>query len=121
MFRCFFDPTTGDHSIIELNPRFGGGYPLSHAAGADLASAVIAKTPERVTWQPGVVMLRYDKGVFSMRMVIHPLLGRNDEDCYRNSRPNSRCSLLAFIVLNIVGLVDGFRQSVGLPEWIFTV
>ena|SRR5690554_5699158 len=28
--------------VLELNPRFGGGYPFSHEAGMDTASAYIA-------------------------------------------------------------------------------
>ena len=32
----------GVATVLELNPRFGGGYPFSHAAGADLPSALIA-------------------------------------------------------------------------------
>lgn len=35
------DETTGDNYYIEINPRFGGGAPLSIKAGADSASAVI--------------------------------------------------------------------------------
>ncbi len=31
----------GKHYILEMNPRFGGGYPFSHLAGADLPSAII--------------------------------------------------------------------------------
>ena len=28
--------------VIDLNPRFGGGYPFSHAAGVDMPSAILA-------------------------------------------------------------------------------
>ena len=35
------DETTGDNYYIEINPRFGGGAPLSIKAGADSAKAVI--------------------------------------------------------------------------------
>lgn len=56
--------------IIEINPRFGGGYPLSHEAGARytavLAAEVLGKPvdPAWLAWQADLVMLRYDEAVF---------------------------------------------------------
>ena len=31
-----------EYSITDINPRFGGGYPLSHALGADFPSKIIS-------------------------------------------------------------------------------
>ncbi|MEM9656278.1 MAG: ATP-grasp domain-containing protein [Actinomycetota bacterium] len=56
--------------VIEVNPRFGGGYPLTHEAGCKLTAAVVAEAagipsaPEWFDWHPGVTMLRYDDAVF---------------------------------------------------------
>lgn len=65
--QLFFDPSTRAMNIIEINPRFGGGYPLSHAAGGDLVSALLASHPDSqhslISWEPGTVMLRYDESV----------------------------------------------------------
>lgn len=52
--------------ILELNPRFGGGYPFSHAAGADVPAALIAwargleAKPEWLSVRPGVFASKYD-------------------------------------------------------------
>lgn len=56
--------------FIEINPRFGGGYPLSHQAGAVYTAALVAEVsgkpidPDWFTWQDDLVMLRYDEAVF---------------------------------------------------------
>lgn len=63
--QVFINPLTRDVKIIELNARVGGGYPLSHQAGADLFSALAADDGRVVgAWKPGMVMLRYDDAVF---------------------------------------------------------
>ena len=44
---------TGDNYYIEINPRFGGGAPLSIKAGADSAKAVLRMLQgEKLTYQP---------------------------------------------------------------------
>jgi len=54
---------------IEINPRFGGGYPLSYAAGANFPSMLIKEyiLDEEVDfvndWEDNLLMLRYDSKV----------------------------------------------------------
>lgn len=61
---------SGDIKIIEINARFGGGYPLTHQAGAPISQwlieEVIGREPRMPfdRWQSGLVMLRYDHAVF---------------------------------------------------------
>lgn len=31
----------GEYYVLELNPRFGGGYPFSHEAGVNMPKAII--------------------------------------------------------------------------------
>ncbi len=56
-------------TFIEVNPRFGGGYPLSRCAGADyqawLLQEYLAGQPIDVfdNWTDGTIMLRYDAEV----------------------------------------------------------
>ena len=56
--------------MIEINARFGGGFPLSLEAGADFPRWMLEEllglpsTASRDRWRPGMVMLRYDAAVF---------------------------------------------------------
>jgi carbamoyl-phosphate synthase large subunit len=60
----------GGATIVEVNPRFSGGLPLSLAAGADLVGEYLrgviglAPRPERLVPREGVRMMRYFDEVF---------------------------------------------------------
>ena len=68
--QIFLDPATSAMHIIEINPRFGGGYPLTQEAGAnytrwlieDVLGQTISATPDG--WRDGLAMLRYDEAVY---------------------------------------------------------
>jgi carbamoyl-phosphate synthase large subunit len=66
----FVDDDTGDVWLIEVNPRFSGGLPLSLAAGADLVGEFLRGTlglpirSERLVHRDGVVMTRHLTEVF---------------------------------------------------------
>ena len=53
--------------LLEINPRFGGGYPCSHMAGADFCKKIIAMqngqslTPDIGSCPGGVAMLKQDE------------------------------------------------------------
>jgi carbamoyl-phosphate synthase large subunit len=66
--QCFVD-ADGTISIIEINARFGGGFPLANRAGAKFPLWLLEpllKRPSTATaeWQDGLLMLRYDDAVF---------------------------------------------------------
>lgn len=68
---CFqgFKSVNGDVAIIEVNARFGGGYPICEFSGANFAKWIIQKlakiSPDYSDyWQSGAVMLRYDAAIF---------------------------------------------------------
>ena len=55
--------------MIEINARFGGGYPLVDHAGATFAQWLLEEVAglSRTVhddWREGVLMLRYDAAVF---------------------------------------------------------
>lgn len=65
----FVNHETGACAGIEINPRFGGGFPLSWAAGAHYTAWLIDEylldrpVPFYDGWKSGLVMLRYDAKV----------------------------------------------------------
>jgi carbamoyl-phosphate synthase large subunit len=87
--QCFI---AGDDSmtIIEINARFGGGYPLTHKAGAPITRWLLEETQGlRVTgpfdkWESGMVMLRYDDAVFLPERML--TLSRSYAECVRGVR-----------------------------------
>lgn len=71
--QVFADADTGALRVIEFNPRFGGGYPLTQKAGANFTRWLIEDTlnlpltAEPDGWQDGLVMLRHDRAVYVSR------------------------------------------------------
>lgn len=65
-----FKTRNNEVKFIEINPRFGGGFPLSLKAGADYPLWIINEFLGRYSsikmdgWQDGLVMLRYDDEIF---------------------------------------------------------
>jgi carbamoyl-phosphate synthase large subunit len=64
---CDVIATDQGYSVLDLNPRFGGGYVFSHAAGANIPAALIAwargeaPNPAWLRVRPGVVAAKYDE------------------------------------------------------------
>jgi carbamoyl-phosphate synthase large subunit len=60
----------GGHGVVfEINARFGGGFPLTHRAGARFSRWLLEevaglRSSAHNDWKEGVVMLRYDSAVF---------------------------------------------------------
>lgn len=68
--QIFLDEDSGALNIIELNARFGGGFPLAWQAGARYPQWLIEEclslpsTAQPDAWKDGLVMLRWDAAVF---------------------------------------------------------
>ncbi|MGG0724429.1 ATP-grasp domain-containing protein [Bacillus mycoides] len=66
-----FKKEDGQITFIEINPRFGGGVPLSIEAGADFPLWTIEMcqgemfTEQDFNWREDLTMLRYDEVVFT--------------------------------------------------------
>jgi carbamoyl-phosphate synthase large subunit len=64
------DPESQVIHFFEINARFGGGYPLAHAAGANFAACLLREAdgdPVReptTDWTDGLAMLRFDEPIF---------------------------------------------------------
>jgi carbamoyl-phosphate synthase large subunit len=64
--QLFVNTKTGNIKAIEINPRFGGGYPLSYAAGANYPKWLIEEylLNQEINytdnWEDNLLMLRYD-------------------------------------------------------------
>jgi len=68
--QVFMNPATGDVVGIEINPRFGGGYPQTYAAGGNYAEYLIREyflgeeIQYKDDWKDHLLMLRYDNAVY---------------------------------------------------------
>ena len=67
--QLFAHPQEKRYAALEINPRFGGGYPLSYAAGANYPGWLIDEYLLQKEigyfdlWTPDLMMLRYDAHV----------------------------------------------------------
>jgi carbamoyl-phosphate synthase large subunit len=66
--QCFMDEAQNIR-VIEMNARFGGGYPLAHRAGATFTEWLLDELEgKRLSpfdeWTDDLAMLRYDEAVF---------------------------------------------------------
>ena len=50
----------GDYCVLELNPRFGGGYPFSYEAGVNMPKAIIEWVKGNDV-DPSILVPVYDK------------------------------------------------------------
>ena len=67
--QVFYSETNKNLLGIEINPRFGGGYPLSYLAGANYPKYILQEyvldqsIPFNEDWDNNLLMLRYDAEV----------------------------------------------------------
>ncbi len=68
--QLFYDDKTHDIIAIEINPRFGGGFPLSYVSGGNFPASLIKEhfLHQEIEyydgWKDGLIMLRYDDAIF---------------------------------------------------------
>ncbi len=74
--QCFVT-SEGEMQFIEINPRFGGGFPLAAQAGADfprwIIEMMLGRDPQIALdgWIDGLLMLRFDDAVFIPREKVY--------------------------------------------------
>jgi carbamoyl-phosphate synthase large subunit len=67
--QLFFNASSGRFAALEINPRFGGGFPLACSAGANYPGWLIDEylldkpVPFFDSWEANLMMLRYDAKV----------------------------------------------------------
>ncbi len=72
--QMFWEASTQRVTVIEINPRFGGGYPLAHEAGGRFAEWLLAEyldariLPRLEDWEDGLMMTRYREARFFPRV-----------------------------------------------------
>jgi carbamoyl-phosphate synthase large subunit len=75
--------TEGGCYVLDMNPRFGGGYPFSHIAGANLPAALLAwangerPDPCWLNVEPNITASKYDELLI---VDFKPTSGRPSED-----------------------------------------
>lgn len=68
--QLFYNPETHDIVGIEINPRFGGGYPLTYMCGGNFPELLIREyfLGEQVEyfddWKDNMLMLRFDDAIY---------------------------------------------------------
>ena len=68
--QLFLNHKTGDVVGVEINPRFGGGYPQTYAAGGNFPEYLIQEYfhEEEIEyfedWKDNLLMLRYDDAIY---------------------------------------------------------
>jgi carbamoyl-phosphate synthase large subunit len=73
--------TEGNCHLLDLNPRFGGGYPFSHVAGANLPSALVAWAnceqvdPGWLKIKANVTAAKYDQLIIARRTSVDAVAG----------------------------------------------
>lgn len=73
--QLFAHPEGQRYAALEINPRFGGGYPLSYAAGAKYPGWLLdeyllnKEVPFFDSWDSDLLMLRYDAQIIIRNIV----------------------------------------------------